>query len=305
MWLDTYRHGLNNSMQIPLREVLNLGETSSRKARYGISADDLDLHERMAEDFGVPFDEYMEKQQEVARRIGIPFSELVPWLMRKMAREAGIPDDQPLPSKPPRETITDPRRPQKPLPPGKVRGKTVLVSTMQDPRVAVGASTWVTRGWTYQEGVLSRRCLVFTNEQVYWECRGMAVNETVELPIPALHIPSKDGRSWIFADYMLSGIFRGDLNFAPELQFGFQSREEEDGDVRSQVKALDGHIRAYTARTLKWSDGSLKAFLGISAQYSRNAGYGLSLVLGIPIWTGPFADNQPGLQHGFAMSISA
>lgn len=34
-------------------------------------------------------------------------------------------------------------------------------------------SKWATRGWTYQEGFLSRRILVFTNDQVYFECGGM------------------------------------------------------------------------------------------------------------------------------------
>ncbi|GIJ87080.1 siderophore [Aspergillus pseudoviridinutans] len=29
---------------------------------------------------------------------------------------------------------------------------------------------WNTRGWTYQECLLSRRCLIFTPEQAYWQC---------------------------------------------------------------------------------------------------------------------------------------
>ena len=35
----------------------------------------------------------------------------------------------------------------------------------------VGESVWNERGWTFQERLLSRRALVFTDEQVYWECR--------------------------------------------------------------------------------------------------------------------------------------
>ena len=30
---------------------------------------------------------------------------------------------------------------------------------------------WSTRGWTYQEGLLSRRCLIFTADQIYWQCQ--------------------------------------------------------------------------------------------------------------------------------------
>lgn len=31
--------------------------------------------------------------------------------------------------------------------------------------------TWSTRGWTFQEGLLSRRCLIFTEDQIYWQCQ--------------------------------------------------------------------------------------------------------------------------------------
>ncbi|KAG5763050.1 hypothetical protein H9Q72_008843 [Fusarium xylarioides] len=35
-------------------------------------------------------------------------------------------------------------------------------------------STWNTRGWTFQERLLSRRSLIFTNKQVYWCCDAFA-----------------------------------------------------------------------------------------------------------------------------------
>lgn len=30
---------------------------------------------------------------------------------------------------------------------------------------------WSTRGWTFQEGLLARRCLIFTSQQIYWQCQ--------------------------------------------------------------------------------------------------------------------------------------
>jgi hypothetical protein len=30
---------------------------------------------------------------------------------------------------------------------------------------------WSTRGWTFQEGLLSRRCLIFTADQICWQCQ--------------------------------------------------------------------------------------------------------------------------------------
>lgn len=35
----------------------------------------------------------------------------------------------------------------------------------------LGDTPWMHRGWTFQEKALSPRCLIFTEEQVYWECR--------------------------------------------------------------------------------------------------------------------------------------
>ena len=35
----------------------------------------------------------------------------------------------------------------------------------------LGDSVWLTRGWTLQEGLLSQRALIFTAEQVYWQCQ--------------------------------------------------------------------------------------------------------------------------------------
>ena len=78
----------------------------------------------------------------------------------------------------------------RPLQPKVKIGNTVLVSTMCSPRVHISNSVWSTRGWTYQEGVLSRRRLVFTGEQMYFEYRAMAVYETVLLPLVEFHAKS-------------------------------------------------------------------------------------------------------------------
>jgi hypothetical protein len=38
-----------------------------------------------------------------------------------------------------------------------------------------GSASWFERGWTYQEGVLSRRRLMFTENQVCFQCEEMDV----------------------------------------------------------------------------------------------------------------------------------
>ncbi|KAK8877655.1 camk camk1 camk1-cmk kinase [Apiospora arundinis] len=45
------------------------------------------------------------------------------------------------------------------------------------PHAHIRNSEWATWGWTYQEAFLSRRCLFFTDSQMYYECQGMNRNE--------------------------------------------------------------------------------------------------------------------------------
>ncbi|PKS08774.1 hypothetical protein jhhlp_004827 [Lomentospora prolificans] len=305
-WLDIYRHGLKSTMKIVLDEMTDLESISEecRARKYDIPVEQVEYHESSAKELGLSFDVYMERAHEFASRIGIPFSELMPHLMMESARKASHPfaQGEPLPPIMPKRstTTTNPSKPAKPLPPGKVPGKLILVSTMQDPRVSIRNSKWATRGWTYQEGVLSNRCLVFTEEQMYWECRGMAVSESLTLPIPAFHVPSKRNDYWHFADYMLSGILEGDMHRVPEFQYGFQSGDA--GDVSDQVERLDGHIRSFTSRELTNAEDAWNAFMGIASTYANPDG--LAMILGIPVWAGTFSYGNPGLKHSFAMSMS-
>jgi hypothetical protein len=60
--------------------------------------------------------------------------------------------------------------------------------TLVDPKFTqldIETSVWNTRGWTYQEAVLSCRCLVFTQSQVYFECQNMVRLESATLELPS------------------------------------------------------------------------------------------------------------------------
>ncbi|KAF4630652.1 hypothetical protein G7Y89_g7491 [Cudoniella acicularis] len=46
----------------------------------------------------------------------------------------------------------------------------IFFSVPSDPRYEIEASNWMSRGWTYQEGLLSRRRIFFTEDQIYFEC---------------------------------------------------------------------------------------------------------------------------------------
>ncbi|RSL53646.1 hypothetical protein CEP51_014857 [Fusarium floridanum] len=52
----------------------------------------------------------------------------------------------------------------------------------------ISGTPWAQRAWTFQEAFVSRRMLIFTAEQVYWNCReGMLSEDTVE------HFPPNGG----------------------------------------------------------------------------------------------------------------
>ncbi|KAM7210919.1 Heterokaryon incompatibility protein (HET) domain containing protein [Rhypophila decipiens] len=58
-----------------------------------------------------------------------------------------------------------------------VFGNRSLISTLPAGSYTVQKSKWHTRGWTFQEGILSIRRLIFTEAQVLFECNGMHCSE--------------------------------------------------------------------------------------------------------------------------------
>ncbi|KAH9205976.1 heterokaryon incompatibility protein-domain-containing protein, partial [Leptodontidium sp. 2 PMI_412] len=52
-------------------------------------------------------------------------------------------------------------------------GEFTIRSTMRHPHQAIKAARWMTRGWTLQESILAKRRLVFTEDQIYFECNAM------------------------------------------------------------------------------------------------------------------------------------
>ncbi|RYP42122.1 hypothetical protein DL767_000487 [Monosporascus sp. MG133] len=253
---------------VPLEEsglTLDMGEIMKNQElmdKYDIPSEHLRLFQNFADDFGHTIENFLEIQRELALRMGIPLKEMVPFYKAgPQVQRLGERDPtaarryhQPHPSLNGRLqallSLASPSKPWKPLPPSRVQGKTIL------------------------EGVRSKRRLVFTEEQVYWECCGRVLNETLDLHPGIIQAEPRVP----MPNYMLSGIFEGDMHRVPELQYGFQPRKRQE---RGQsVRKLDGNISAHTSRKLTNSGDSLNAFLEVAAHYSDESG--LSLLLGIP-----------------------
>ncbi|RYP53176.1 hypothetical protein DL768_001769 [Monosporascus sp. mg162] len=243
---NTHRHGLRT------RSIVDMGELMKNLElidKYDIPLEHLQRFIDFADDFGHTIENFLGIEKELALRMGIPLKEMVPHLQGRAAGRGergeesnGGPSSPPASSIPERP-VTSPSRPCMPLPLNRVQDKAILVSSMREPRVTIRNSEWATRGWAYQKGVLSKRRLVFTEEQVYWECRGMVLNETLDLQYRTTCFPVSS---------------RATCTVSPSCSTTFQPRK---GKERSQpVQKLDGHIHAYTSRKLTNSGDSLTVF---------------------------------------------
>ncbi|EXL64800.1 hypothetical protein FOPG_18949 [Fusarium oxysporum f. sp. conglutinans race 2 54008] len=123
------------------------------------------------------------------------------------------------------------------------------------PREKIQSTKWAERGWTYQEGFLSRRRIFFTNEQFVFQCNNMTCLESLSISMEALHI--KSGR-------VLDDI---------------QPLEIKPPDTSR--KTIGDHIMGYSAKQLTKKEDSLDAFLGILSYYE--AKYSWGQFLGNPI----------------------
>jgi hypothetical protein len=130
-------------------------------------------------------------------------------------------------------------------------GNFQVVATKPHPYWEIPESKWATRGWTFQEGVLSRRCLAFTQSQVYFECGGMNCCETLKVDLDFTYRKTKPAQ---YA-FMHSGLF--------DARSDFSAIDRHDDDHLSAVMRARNLIHEFTGRFLKLDSDSIRAFAGI------------------------------------------
>jgi hypothetical protein len=143
-------------------------------------------------------------------------------------------------------------------------GRHLYASSMPNPNLSIQRSKWPTRGWTYQEALLSRRRLVFTDHQVYFQCYVMHTSESIEIPLALLH--GRDSRK--FGMWNKPGVF-------PVKGIGQKPHDIWD------------RIAEYSERQLSYESDILDGILGImhafEVRYSHSRKR-FSHIWGIPIW---------------------
>ncbi|KAH7019581.1 heterokaryon incompatibility protein-domain-containing protein [Ilyonectria destructans] len=140
-------------------------------------------------------------------------------------------------------------------------GRYQITWSTADPREAIRSSTWSTRGWTFQEAVLSRRRLAFTDEQVYFECNAMNCFESIATPLELIHVKNKSK----MLDCMRSGMFGRN----EKLQFGRNVKHKLHAPSLFLQYVM--YIEEYSGRELTKEQDSLNAFQGILQHFSKYA----------------------------------
>ncbi|KAF7520783.1 hypothetical protein G7054_g12666 [Neopestalotiopsis clavispora] len=151
-----------------------------------------------------------------------------------------------------------------------------IFGTGPDPSYETQQSRWATRGWTFQEGLLSRRRLYFTDTQSWFECGNACWMEGLSGPQPC---KSSDG---MHATAGIKASIHGHLSSYLKMRTATAGDHDPASD-----KDYDffGHymrfIREYAKRSLTFDSDSLAAFAGVS-RYLQSTGPQVSHILGIP-----------------------
>ncbi|KAF2846794.1 HET-domain-containing protein [Plenodomus tracheiphilus IPT5] len=121
------------------------------------------------------------------------------------------------------------------------------------PDLSLRGCKWASRAWTYQEGLLSTRRLVFTDDQLYFECQGLYCTEMLDIPYETWQEKHHTNQPYLHYLYRMDphmGIFPLD---------------------RCGVDPWDifNRITEYSQRSLTFEADVLKGMLGIFRAFER------------------------------------
>ncbi|KAF5546413.1 ankyrin repeat-containing protein [Fusarium napiforme] len=167
-----------------------------------------------------------------------------------------------------------PGRPRNQQPGALVQGH-ALVCIPPDPTLHIRSrSTWATRGWTHQEGLLARRRLFFSEYEMSYECRHMLCREAIRLPLGleqrlSGYRPRHMEPFWMYQPYKVPGM---------------------DGS-RTGIHLFD-LLETYSRRKLSLPSDTLNAMLGIFSLLARHKTRPIYHICGVPILRLPGSHEQ-------------
>ncbi|KAK1752711.1 HET-domain-containing protein [Echria macrotheca] len=129
-------------------------------------------------------------------------------------------------------------------------------------------ANWFERGWTYQEGVLSRRRLMFTENQVCFQCEDMDVWEGLDIPLDILHYEPR-----VPLDQDTGRQFRQARTFDVLQWFQYQKT----------THSVDFHIMCFLSRELTRPDDAIRAVKGIFSRFNATCRT-IRVLSGLPLY---------------------
>ncbi|CAN9083409.1 unnamed protein product [Alternaria alternata] len=144
---------------------------------------------------------------------------------------------------------------------------------MNDPFMDMETSVWNTRGWTYQEMLLSRRRIIFTDYQVYFQCRAHQTMEQLETTFESTDLMKLITRNRPFFPTQKESFTIDDLYFRLEEYYPRTLRYQTDN-----INAFDGVFRQLSDRMSKGSVLDHKSMPGLYMTRHNPHFYG------IPLW---------------------
>ena len=134
-----------------------------------------------------------------------------------------------------------------------IEGRTFVVAAVWYHFYTIAGSTWNSRAWTLEEGMLSTRCIFFGPHEVLFDCCSGVGSETLGLPVHSLpnqtsvslkHLPRyQEYRFW-------------NKSFPKDWGFGFYA----------------DNVWFYSQRDLSHARDSLNAFTGVLSALSQSTG---------------------------------
>ncbi|KAK2602174.1 hypothetical protein N8I77_008727 [Diaporthe amygdali] len=137
-----------------------------------------------------------------------------------------------------------------------------IVSTLPSPVHQIVESKWASRAWTFQEAILSRRRLVFTEDQLYFECDSMHCYESLHVSFDMLYA-TNSRHSDVHNDFI-----------KPKL-FGF-------GHQTAGILTFIHCAEEYSTRSLTFDEDSLNAFTGVTRSLEKSRMPPVRNICGIP-----------------------
>lgn len=127
----------------------------------------------------------------------------------------------------------------------RIEGNLTLANRLPDITVAVDESVWNTRGWTYQERILSQRLLLFTGDQIYFQCsHGASFCED---------LVEEDNEENLLTTGQLEEITPGTINVL----------QPQDAAPAINFNLYTTSVKSYTSRSISFQADTLNAFAGV------------------------------------------